>query len=166
MKKRTILNLSLIVFISASIISCASQKNDTSKDEAAKNDKMDVTLNVTLTSNYCGGAAPSDEMIAKLKEPKKFSNKSFYISNVGGLQEGMKEVKTSTAGIVSTSLTKGTYFIFLPEKMTAKHSGKDRSESDCKKWKNTPNGTFTISDDNSISFNIHKTCDGCGALRM
>lgn len=166
MKNRTILNLSLIAFISASIFACASQKNGASKDVTTKNEKIDVTLNVTLTSNYCGGAAPSDDMIAKLKEPKKFSNKSFYISSKKGLQEDMKELKTSVDGVISTTLANGTYFIFLPEKKTTKHSGKDRSESDCDKWKNTPNGTFTVSENNSISLNIHKTCDGCGALRM
>ena len=166
MKNRIMLNTLFSIVMTVSILSCASQKNGTSQNDAKKDTNMDVSLRVTITSNYCGGAAPSEEMVSDLKVPKKFVNQKFHISSIEGLQDDMKEVNTSAAGTASVSLVKGTYYVFLPQKVSAKHSSKDRSEVECKKWKNTPNGTFTVGENNSISFNIHRTCDGCGALRM
>ncbi len=152
--------------ITSSILACATKKKSTSQSAVSQPGKIDISLNVSFTSNYCGGAAPSEDMIAKLKVPRKFSNQNFYISRIEGLEEDMREITTSAAGTATAPLEKGVYYVFLPQKVSAKHSGKDRSEKDCEKWKNTPNATFTVGDDNSISFNIHKTCDGCGAFRM
>jgi predicted component of type VI protein secretion system len=160
MKKRAFINSILVIILSILSIACASKKSGDSKET-----QIAVTLNVTLTSNYCGGAAPSDDMISKLKEPKIF-NGSFFISTKESLQEDMKSLKTSTDGSINIDLVKETYFVFLPEKTTAKHSGKGRSEENCNKWKNTPNGSFTVTEDKSITFNIHKTCDKCGSRRM
>jgi len=161
MKNRTMFNAIFSAVIMVSVLGCTTQKNGTSNSSA-----IEVNLNVTITSNYCGGAAPSDKMVEGLKAPKKFSNQNFHISTKKGLEENMKEVKTSAAGNLKTSLNKGTYYVFLPQKISAKHSSKDRSEKECIDWKNTPNGTFVVSDDSNVSFNIHKTCDACGAIPM
>jgi len=168
MKNRTMINTMLSVVMTASMLACANQKSGTSStvDTADKESSMNVSLTITITSNYCGGVAPSEEMVANLKKPKPFSNKKFYISSKKALQDDMMEMTTSASGAISTPMEEGTYYVFLPEKVSAKQSGKDRSESECNKWKNTPNGTFTVGSDKNISFNIHKTCDGCGALRM
>ncbi len=169
MKNKTILNLLLTVFASASILACASKKTGASqnvKNAVSQPGKIDISLNVSFTSNYCGGAAPSDEMLEKLKIPKKFSNQNFFISTKEGLEENMREVTTSVAGVATAPLEKGTYYVFLPQKVSMKHTSKDRSEEECKKWKNTPNATFTVGDQSNVSFTIHKTCDRCGALRM
>jgi hypothetical protein len=160
MKNITLLNTVLLAILAVSISACASKKKGES------NTNMDITLNITMTSSYCGGTPPSEDMLMKLKESKKYSSKSIHISSKNSLTEDMKEVKSDANGKAVIALDKGIYFVFLPKKVSAKHSGNDRSEDDCNKWKNTPNGTFTIGDDNSISFNIHETCDGCGALRM
>lgn len=174
MKNRTMLNTILSVVMTASMLACANQKNGTSAsvdavDTVDKESSMNVSLSITISSDYCGGAAPSEKVISKLNEPKQFTNQKLYITTTKPskiLPEDMTQLTSSTSGTIDTSLEKGTYFVFLPEKVSAKLASKDRSESDCIKWKNTPNGTFTVGSDKNISFNIHKTCDGCGALRM
>jgi len=127
---------------------------------------MDVTLNVTMTSNYCGGAPPPEEMLEKLNTPKKFTNQSFFVSTQKSLMDNLIEMKTTSAGTLDISLEMGTYYVFLPQKISAKLSGNDKSEAECEKWKNTPNGSFNVSNENSVSFNIHKTCDDCSPMRM
>ena len=161
MKTKTMFNSIFSAVITLSMISCASQNNSTSQDGA-----NEVNLIVTMTSNYCGGAAPPEELLEGLKVPKKFSNQNIFLSTEKGLQENMQELTTSAAGNIKTSLKKGTYYIFLPQKISMKHTSKDRSEKECTEWKNTPNGTFVVGESNNIAFNIHKTCDACGAMRM
>lgn len=171
MKHRTTFTILFSIVMTASILSCAKQKNGTSQNgtsqnEAPKDEKMDVILNITITSDYCGGAAPSDQILDQLKQQRKFSNQKFYISTIQGLQDDMKEMTTSAIGNTTVPLSQGTYYVFLPKKISAKVANKTTSQKQCDQWRNTPNGSFTVSDNNSVSFNIHKSCDPCGALRM
>jgi hypothetical protein len=167
MKNRTMLNTILTIAITASMLGCASQKNATATSETSS--AMKVSLSVTISSDYCGGAAPSDEMIAELKQPKQFSNQKCYITTSKASKElpsDMTLLTSSASGTIEASLETGTYFVYLAEKISAKHNTKDRSATECMQWKTTPNGSFTVGSDKRIAFNLHKTCNGCAAPRM
>ena len=79
----------------------------------------------------------------------------------------MIKLTTNSLGIINTSLSKGVYYVFLPDKVSTKYTpGGD--ERKCREWKNLPNGTFSINKDEKqeLALNLNITCSPCGAPRM
>ena len=151
--------ISLLFVLFAMLQSCSSSKNSTNQDSM-------VDITITSTSNYCGGAKPPEDLIARLKEPKKYSGKEIIFSTTEQLGDGHKMLKTDDNGMISLSLEEGTYYLFLPEKLSAKlTTGGDADR--CAQWKKTANGSFVVTKGmNAVDVNVHQTCNPCGAPRM
>lgn len=69
---------------------------------------------ITISSSYCGGAAPDPEMLRALQTPKAFAGKQLYIRKGKTNDLSMPIVDTVIAdaeGHFSTQLTRGTYTI-------------------------------------------------------
>lgn len=144
---------------------CSTTKNTAS---ATINNPVDaeVTVSIQYTSNYCGGAPPPDELIKRLRTPKKYADQEIHLSKEDKLNDDMKKYNTNANGELTTNLDAGTYYLFMPEKISSELTKGGDSEQ-CKKWKNTPNGKFTIvAGTSEVAVSITKTCERCGALRM
>jgi hypothetical protein len=69
-----------------------------------------VKVFVSYTNSYCGGARPTNEILAKYNTPAKLSN--FKIKLAG---KKTSVVVTDTAGCFTHKLKPGKYFIYLTE---------------------------------------------------
>ncbi len=123
-----------------------------------------ITIEFTQTSDYCGGAAPSEEMLEELKTPQPMGRIIFYI--VKGSKHSYKAYKrvlTSEMGDVELSLPKGKYAIFS-EKQMKKFVKLNDSETQlwdnkCLKEKHfTPLLIINTYKANQFKLNIHNKC--------
>lgn len=158
---------SILLLVTALLFTaCSTTKNSAQTNNTDSSSNDEITLKIEYTSNYCGGANPPDELIQKLKTPKKYSEMEIYLSRKDNLSGDLTKLKTDENGEVSTSLNTGTYYLFMPEKKNIELKEGGEAES-CEKWKNTPNGEFTVKlDSNEVAISITKTCDTCGPKRL
>lgn len=161
---------SLIVLISI-LCSCSSIKNNENKDVEEQVKLHDVTFRITQTSNYCGGARPTDEILKELNTPKPLSNKKIFIreGEVNDIDQPILYELTSDAeGKIDTQLPVGSYNVVFSNK-------KDRStfenllqkyekptdnfgaiDKDClTDYFKRPAFTFTISTNSKNDFDIN-----------
>lgn len=150
----------LILLLPLSIIlACNSSKKP-------EDDKNEVTLTFTSTSDYCGGAKPNDKIINDLLTPKSYSDKDIMLSTDNKLNDSMITLSVNAEGKVTTKLDARTYYIFLPSKVYSNFSA-GGDETACKNWKNSPDGTFDVEKGNTeVEIKLHKNCSPCGARRM
>ena len=152
-------NLYFLLVIVTVGYSCNSSKN-------AKDERSDLVLKVTTTSDYCGGVAPSDKVLENLKAPKMYAEKEIYVTTESKLNEQIIKLTTDSKGMITTKLEKGTYFVYLPEKSTTKFTT-GGNEKACRQWRNKPNGNFYVTDEeHELAVTLHITCSPCGAPRM
>jgi hypothetical protein len=69
-----------------------------------------IKVQINYINSYCGGARPTDEIIAKYNTTNKLAN--FKIKLVG---KKIIHVLTDSVGCFSCKLKLGNYFIFLTE---------------------------------------------------
>ena len=167
----------IIAFI-AVLFSCGAKKSTTSKSEnkpAAKISTQKVTVagTITQTFSYCGGAAPPQELLEKMAEPKPFPKKKLFLikgdTNTASHQVILNFVSDS-AGNFSFQVEPGTYSIILEEQVSAPDAKKYKTptqtiDEECyKKWWATPyysleveagSKTTTIK---GLNFNFHHRC--------
>lgn len=131
---------------------------------------------VTSTADYCGGAAPSEEMLEGLRTPKPLANKVILVKYGSFNTEKSRVVKrivTNANGEFSISLKKGYDYIFVEEWKGMPYKLPEDTEwikwdTTCyKKWYETPD--FTLRKNKAIKgvkMNFHKSCffnPYCGA---
>ena len=80
----------------------------------------DALLEVTfyITSDYCGGANPGEEVIAALKEPKVLKNANVFLKKNGTAQP--QKITTNENGVALLDLKNGEYSFYFEEKMVFK----------------------------------------------
>lgn len=148
------------------------------KDQAKREQEAlyEVTIHVTQTSSYCGGAPPSDQMLEDLRTPGPLPNKKIYIRR-GKFKDidrpVIQELSSNQNGVVQTQLPAGEYSIVFSDKkdrsifneLVEKYG--DRTEQyeaineEClKKHFKRPALTFTIGTKTAseIEVNDHKKC--------
>ena len=65
-----------------------------------------IEVSVLCTQAYCGGARPTDEMLAEIQKPKPYANKKMYLIS----EKGKKiAVKTNSDGNFKAKVTHGNY---------------------------------------------------------
>lgn len=146
-------------------LSCGSSKNNVNQDTLnsvnQNSSTMTVKMIINYTSDYCGGAYPSEDILEGLKKERPLAKNNLFIFKEGEGRDKMSEVVTAEDGTCTMELTPGKYHIYLPEKLS-KGVSKFISQEDCDSWKNTPNATFEVTaDDNDLTVNLHKTCNPC-----
>ena len=131
-----------------------------------------IKFEITSTEDYCGGAAPPEEMLAELKTPKPYNGIVYIHKDVNRADDGITlnvtEGKSSQVGFIE-----GEYFIFKDEKINPDNFHKKQEEAvkdggvpadiNCIMNNNLIMlGKFTVAaDTKSISKNIHIICDPC-----
>ena len=138
-------------------------------DSVKSSKKYSVSGKVTQTYSYCGGAAPSKQILDKLATPEVYTNKRFYIraGKINSVKARIvKSFTTGNDGTFSIELEPGTYSIILEEqfhKIKAGDYAKQNQHADeqcLQKWWKKPYYIIEIRDRNinNLVFNFHHNC--------
>lgn len=74
--------------------------------------KKAVSIKFSFTVPYCGGARPSQEILAEAEKPKPYANKTVIVVL---LQTGKADsAKTNPEGVLKLKLKKGDYKLYEP----------------------------------------------------
>ena len=75
--------------------------------------QVDVHIKITQTSSYCGGAAPSNEMLEQLNTPVPFAGKIIYLrkGNTNKLCKKAVVLKSDENGEITALLQPGIYAV-------------------------------------------------------
>ncbi len=127
-----------------------------------------INFEIQATEDYCGGAAPPEELINELRTPKPYTGKIYVHNTSDRTDEGVSldvlEGKASASGFVE-----GTYHLFLYKKYVPTSSGSNKESispfntPECQKDKSLKSlGSFEVArDTKTISKQIHVMCDPC-----
>lgn len=102
---------------------CKSKQKNTKTNTITENKEMSnkylISINLTTTQSYCGGAAPIDEMVLEMQTPKKLANTNIYIRE-GIINDWSKPIVAQGVsdenGVVKVELTDGSYSIVFENK--------------------------------------------------
>ena len=167
--------LPLLLLLLFGIVSGCSAQKKSSKKQKAKSEtktvvkKVTVSGNVTQTNAYCGGARPSDEMLAELAIPRSFPNKKFHVIK-GETNTASREILLSftsdSVGNFSFQIVPGTYAIIVDVQAQAPDSKKYTSQyvkmdSTCfKDWWSKPYYLLEVGNANikGLNFQFNHRC--------
>jgi hypothetical protein len=132
--------------------------------------RVTVKGKLTQTSQYCGGARPTEEVLKEAATPKPYANKVFYV-RVGKTNSLNGEVITSFTtdvnGEYSFQITPGTYSIVQEKQLKAltpedlKSTAEIKVDGKCmKKWWAKPFHLLVVKTENITipDQNIHHPC--------
>ena len=125
-----------------------------------------IKFNITSTSDYCGGAIPSEEIMESLITPSSFNGTLYFHKNTDrsdkGIAQEFKNGKASIKGLVN-----GEYAIFKhpPINMDKlENSDSDENlENECEMMRNLQMLEMVNIDKETkeVSIHIHFICDPC-----
>lgn len=120
--------------------------------------KYRTTLTVYYTTSYCGGARPSQEIVAGHETPRLFASSSLRLKNHHTGKEYY--IKTSAGGTANYEFEEGKYDVFLTEDIRPSlNTGFDPK---CAAWKQQLLRTVKIGPDTKVQdVNIHFVCNPC-----
>jgi hypothetical protein len=132
----------------------------------AQSKKYVIKIKATTTSSYCGGAAPSDDMIDKLKTPRGINGTTFYIISGSTNKADRKIIDSFTTddlGEANIKMRAGTFAIITAEQRA---SFKTKSNNEYQTWDNAcllktwqkPQAIFKSTSKKNVSFNIERPC--------
>lgn len=73
--------------------------------------QKNVNWELTQDQKYCGGARPTDEILAQYEKPLIYANKKLIIVSSNGK---IDSVKTNSKGILKIKLKPGSYKLYEP----------------------------------------------------
>jgi len=160
---------------------CKSKQKNTKTNDTTENKEMSkkhvISINLTTTQSYCGGAAPTDEMVLEMQTPKKLANTTIYIRE-GALNDWSNPIVAQGVsdenGVVKVELKDGTYCIVFDNKADNKEFKKmlelysektmhrEAIDQECLvKYMTQPEAVFTVTNGktgSSIIVNKHIAC--------
>lgn len=160
MTKQFIQKSVYLLFISSLLFSCRNTKMINEKNYM-------VSGKVTTTNLYCGGAAPTKEMLERLKKPIPYLNKIFYVKNISDNYSEEKIIlnfQSDSLGNFRFQLQPGSYAIFLEEQINkpkmSDYKNLELNQSCYQEWQNKPYKTLEIKESNTenLSFRINRKC--------
>lgn len=125
-----------------------------------------IRIQVTETSDYCGGAAPSEHELEERRRPQPYVHQTFYL--ISGKQNKykariIKKVVTNDSGYCDIKLPKGVYSL-IEEYQTHPFLPKQNDQytiwdNDClrMKWKQ-PLLVLNVVKSNHLTVNVHRHC--------
>jgi len=109
----------IVLILCAIFFSCRSGEKTT----AINDNMMSITGEILQTRDYCGGAAPSDELIEELRTPSPLAGLtlSFKKGSVNTMDvEISHQVTTDENGKFSIRIPSGVYTVLLPSQTDLK----------------------------------------------
>lgn len=121
--------------------------------------RVNVELNITQTKSYCGGAAPSDEILSALRTPHKLGQTVYILDYSNTCVDSFA---SSNSEKKQYSLPVGKYSLrFTPEASNITLTA-NSSTSDCvQEWKSRVLTSFEVVSDTSLDLNVHVSCNPC-----
>lgn len=159
------------------MVACKFSRVTNNNTDSIHKKTFQLSGNITFTSDYCGGARPSENMLERLATPTPYQGKVFYIRS--GERNNLNSpilytVVTDSTGHYSVSLPPGNYcmidefrkdtsFILDVYKRdpTLQPNYLVVHDKEClQNWFNSCFYGFTIldTDVSNINFNIHRSC--------
>ena len=143
--------------ILASLFLGCKSKN-TSQGQALK-------IEITSTSDYCGGAVPNEEIMAALNEPKPYEG-SIYIHTKPDRSDDGQKLEFANGKVNQAGFVEGVYFIFLIPKFDKKESTKNKMDEEmqeCMEMYSAQNvGQFIVTKETKdVYLNVHQICNPC-----
>jgi len=128
---------------------------------ARQNNADMIQVKIMYTSDYCGGARPSEEILEELKSMKPFAEQEISIYTNENKRGNPLTIKTDSNGVFNTNIPKGKYFLFINDKLKIY----ENATESCKEWAKKPDIEFEITSGN-IELQFHKKCNPCLPLRQ
>lgn len=157
-----------VVMITACFFMCGSFEGFGQKKTSA------VTIRVTQTAEYCGGAAPTDEMLAQLRTPMAFPGQKIYLrkGKENCLSKKAVELTADSTGFIFTHLEPGFYSVVgkdksgksyyndLLKRFSKESESYGKIDREClKKWMQTPMMVIEVAEGkNDFSVNFENRC--------
>jgi hypothetical protein len=118
-----IIHLLILLTVILTTSHCKSKQKNTKTNTITESNEMSkkhvISINLTTTQSYCGGAAPTDEMVLEMQTPKKLANTTIYIRE-GLLNDWNNPIVaqgiSDENGVVKVELTDGSYSIVFENK--------------------------------------------------
>lgn len=149
-------NSLLTILIATTLLSCKSKKVI-----------EPITLSIKSTESYCGGAAPSQELLDDLKVPKDFQGR-LYLHKERNRTDNAELLVFKNGSLELFGLSSGTFYLFrypIMENSTSEEPNmtRDMEREKClKKISLQPIDSFTVEKNLSvISKSIHLDCNPC-----
>lgn len=130
------------------------------------NQPTGLTIRATYTGSYCGGMAPTDEMLENARQQRPYPNKVFIIE-ADDERKKQYTVTTDQEGIARVALPYGSYRIKsdihfnekLLEELKANKNYHVWNEACIQKWQQDGYSSFVYDEPKtSVQFNIHREC--------
>jgi hypothetical protein len=117
-----------------------------------------VGFKVQFTRAYCGGARPSEEIVADYNSPKALTNSTLKLKNHFTGKEYF--LNTGSGGSGTVDLEEGKYDVFFTEKIDAGLS--TGFDPKCDLWQDQLLQTIKVSAASpQSSINVHFICNPC-----
>jgi hypothetical protein len=126
-----------------------------------------VSFFVTYSQSYCGGAAPSKEMLKSMERERPYENQTYYIIRENKVKNNIKAVTTlltSMDGNAMLQLPEGIYYIVKEEQLKPlvipANDKFHTYDKKClqNKWE-TPLQKFIVTKkENIVKFNEYRNC--------
>lgn len=121
------------------------------------------------TADYCGGAAPSEEIIKNLATEKPLANTQLFLkAGNSDLRDKpiLQTLTTDANGNFELSVAAGTYSLVVREKTQDFSKGimaKFGNTPECISWQNSPNIVIVVkkSSKKAITYKTHIDCNKC-----
>lgn len=125
-----------------------------------------IKFNITSTSDYCGGAMPTEEIMESMREPNNFNGTLYFHKdperNDKGIAQKFKNGKASITGLVN-----GDYAIFKYPRVNMdkleNNESEENLENECEMMRNFQMLEMVNIDQETkeVSIHIHFMCDPC-----
>lgn len=126
------------------------QNTDTIKRVSPQKQKLKDTIKVVYKNSYCGGAAPSEEILKAYNTLYPLKNTTIVLKNSSPKET--IELTTDKNGIAIAELKSGKYNYFMTEKYTS--NSNISFSSSCKSWLSMSFGQIIISENKTKGYLI------------
>lgn len=126
-----------------------------SKSSLVTDESKAITLQIEYTEQYCGGAAPTEEMEELMNQLRPYSNKPVYVSKFIDPVTYTDEIKVDLdkAGIATLNLDSGLYVVSFYKLVTPPPVVEDE--------KPTPDKTQDVPEDPNPEIDQEERKDDC-----
>jgi hypothetical protein len=124
-----------------------------------------IKFTVTETSDYCGGAAPNEEVMQSLLTKKPFTGTLYVHSMPERMDEG-QALQIQDGTLKQSGFSEGVYFIYTQPKLNRSDSSTMKLDEDLvnclEMFSLHQTANFIVSKETkSVTFNVHTMCDPC-----
>ncbi|MBI1305388.1 MAG: hypothetical protein GC181_02105 [Bacteroidetes bacterium] len=132
MTKNIRIQLALVLVSAFALYACKGRKAAVKSDDKKENT---VSIQILYTSNPCGGAQPTPDIVEEMQRPKPYTQKEIWIAPFMKESEAIK-YKTDKEGKLNIAIDTGFYqvYVYNPVPLVAVSDSVKRSEKeDCER---------------------------------